>query len=111
MFDALVAAVAGILAGVAVTLAVQRVRASQPAHAVPAGPSDPGPYDDDRTQRVLAAFPFAAFLIDSAGIVRHVNQAAAELFEIQASRAIGQALIAVVPSVAMERQALAAIGG
>lgn len=111
MFDALVAAVAGILAGVAVTLAVQRVRASRAPFATPSGPSDPGPYDDDRTQRVLAAFPFAAFLIDSGGVVRYVNEAAEELFEIQASRAIGQALIAVVPSVSMERQVLAAIGG
>lgn len=71
----------------------------------------PGPYDDDRTQRVLAAFPFAAFLIDSNGVVRFVNDAAERLFEIRAERAIGRALIAVVPSVAMERQVLAAIGG
>jgi two-component system phosphate regulon sensor histidine kinase PhoR len=110
MLDALVAALAGLLAGVAVTLLVGRVRAGGSPLAPP-GPLVPGPYEDGRTQSVLAAFPFAAFLIDSAGIVRYVNEAAEELFEIQAGRAVGQALIAVVPSVAMERQVLAAIGG
>jgi two-component system phosphate regulon sensor histidine kinase PhoR len=111
MLDALVAAPAGIVAGIAVTLAVQRIRADRAPVAAPSGPSAPGPYEDGRTQRVLAAFPFAAFLIDAGGIVRYVNEAAEELFEISAPRAIGQALIAVVPSVAMERQVLAAIGG
>jgi two-component system, OmpR family, phosphate regulon sensor histidine kinase PhoR len=111
VLDALVAALAGILAGIAVTLAVQRVRSGRAPDAVSAAPLAPGPYEDGRTQRVLAAFPFAAFLIDSGGIVRFVNEVAEELFEIQAQRAIGQALIAVVPSVAMERQVLAAIAG
>ena len=111
MFDALLAALAGLVAGVAATLAVWRVRAARAPYADPVRPSAPGPYEDGRTQRVLAAFPFAAFLIDSGGVVRYVNAAAEELFEIQAQRAIGQALIAVVPSVAMERQVLAAIGG
>jgi two-component system phosphate regulon sensor histidine kinase PhoR len=111
MLEALVAALAGIVAGVAVTLVVQRVRAARAPYAAPARPSAPGPYEDGRTQRVLAAFPFAAFLIDAGGVVRFVNEAAEELFEIQAQRAVGQSLIAVVPSVAMERQVLAAIAG
>jgi two-component system phosphate regulon sensor histidine kinase PhoR len=114
MLDALVAAVVGLVAGVAVTLVVQHVqreRAARTPYSVPAGPSTPSPYEDGRTQRVLAAFPLAAFLLDSAGVVRYVNEAAEELFEIQAKRAVGQALIAVVPSVAMERQVLAAIAG
>jgi signal transduction histidine kinase len=111
VLDALVAALAGALAGIAVTLAVQRIRANRAPYAAPARPSAPGPYEDGRTQRVLAAFPFAAFLIDGGGVVRYVNAAAEELFEISAARSIGQALIAVVPSVAMERQVLAAIGG
>jgi two-component system phosphate regulon sensor histidine kinase PhoR len=111
MFDALAAALAGILAGAGVTLVVQRVRASRVPSAAPDPALAPGPYEDGRTQRVLAAFPFAAFLIDSGGVVRFVNEAAEELFEIQAPRAIGQSLIAVVPSVAMERQVLAAISG
>lgn len=111
MVDALVAAAAGIVAGTGVTLAVQRVRTARAPSTAPAGPSAPGPYEDGRTQRVLAAFPFAAFLIDAGGIVRYVNSAAEELFDVQAQRAIGQALIAVVPSVVMERQVVAALGG
>ena len=111
MIDALVTALAGIFAGVAATLAVLRIRAARTPSAAPSRPSVPGPYEDGRTQRVLAAFPFAAFLIDAGGVVRFVNSAAEELFEISASRAVGQALIAVVPSVAMERQVLAAIEG
>jgi two-component system phosphate regulon sensor histidine kinase PhoR len=111
VIDALVAALAGIGSGIVVTLAVQRVRANRAPYALPSRPSAPGPYEDGRTQRVLAAFPLAAFLIDSGGVVRFVNSAAEELFGISASRSIGQALIAVVPSVAMERQVLAAIAG
>jgi two-component system, OmpR family, phosphate regulon sensor histidine kinase PhoR len=111
MLDALVAAAAGLIAGIVVTLAVVRIRTARAPYAAPARPAALDPYEDGRTQRVLAAFPFAAFLIDSGGIVRYVNAAAEDLFEIHAERAIGQALIAVVPSVAMERQVLAAIGG
>jgi PAS domain-containing protein len=81
MIDALVAAFLGILAGIAVTLAVQRVRAGSDPYPSPARPNLPGPYEDGRTQRMLAAFPFAAFLLDSTGVVRYVNAAAEELFE------------------------------
>jgi two-component system phosphate regulon sensor histidine kinase PhoR len=111
MIDALLAALAGIAIGSAVTRAFGRARAARAPHALQPGFLTPGPYEDGRTQRVLAAFPFAAFLIDATGVIRFVNEAAEELFEIRAGRAIGQALIAVVPSVAMERQVLAAIAG
>src|SRR5580693_1599165 len=100
MFDVLVAAAAGLIAGIVVTLAVVRFRAARAPDAAPSRPAALDPYEDGRTQRVLAAFPFAAFLIDSGGIVRYVNAAAEELFAIHAARAVGQALIAVVPSVA-----------
>lgn len=111
MIDALVATLCGIVAGSVATLVVQRVRASNAPIFAPDGPLVPGPYDDDRTQRVLAAFPFAAFLVDAGGIVRFANDAAERLFEIRADRVVGRAMIAVVPSVAMERQVYAAIGG
>ncbi len=80
MLDALAAALAGIVAGGAATLAVQRMRAARKPYPAADRTAAPGPYDDGRTQRVLAAFPFAAFLIDSGGIVRFVNEAAEELF-------------------------------
>jgi two-component system phosphate regulon sensor histidine kinase PhoR len=111
MLDPLVAVLGGLVAGSVATLAVQRARSARAPFAMPAGPATPGPYEDGRTQRVLAAFPFAAFLIDAGGIVRYVNGAAERLFDIHADRAVGQALIAVVPSVTMERQVLAAIAG
>jgi two-component system phosphate regulon sensor histidine kinase PhoR len=109
--DPALVAIAGAAAGAVILLAVQRLRA--PREPVRGGDDAalPGPYDDHRMQRVLAALPFAAFLIDPRGIVRFVNPVAEELFEITAARATGQALIAVVPSVAMERQVLAAIRG
>jgi two-component system phosphate regulon sensor histidine kinase PhoR len=111
MIDAVAAALTGLAAGVAGTLVAVRVRGRGTTTNAPAGPQAPGPYEDGRTQRVLGAFPFAAFLIDAGGIVRYVNSAAEELFDIHADRSIGQALIAVVPSVAMERQVYAAIAG
>ena len=111
MLDPVVAALGGATAGVVATLIVSRIRANRIPFAAPDRQAVPGPYEDGRTQRVLAAFPFAAFLIDSSGVVRYVNTAAEQLFDIHAERAVGQALIAVVPSVAMERQIHAALAG
>jgi two-component system phosphate regulon sensor histidine kinase PhoR len=111
VIDPVAAALAGVAVGAAATLGVRRLRAARRAPLEPPGPAAPGPYDDDRTRRVLAALPFAAFLIDARGVVRFVNPAAEALFEIRASRVTGQGLIAVVPSVAMERQVFAAIRG
>ena len=111
MLDPSLAAAGGLIAGAGVTLAAVRARARRAPDAVPERPLLPGPYDDGRTQRVLAAFPFAAFLIDAAGTVRYVNVAAEQLFDIQAERAVGRSIITVVPSVAMERQVFAAISG
>jgi two-component system phosphate regulon sensor histidine kinase PhoR len=111
VLDPVIAATGGLIAGATAATIVLRARAAQRPAVALARPPIPGPYEDDRTQRVLAAFPFAAFLIDSAGIVRFVNAAAEQLFDIHAERVVGQAMIAVVPSVAMERQVHAAIAG
>jgi two-component system phosphate regulon sensor histidine kinase PhoR len=111
MMEPLVAAMIGAVAGAAGTLGIRHVRRARMPHAESRGPELPGPYDDDRTRRVLAALPFAAFLIDARGVVRFTNPAAEALFAIRAARVTGQGLIAVVPSVAMERQVLAAIRG
>lgn len=102
--------VVGLFVGAACTAALLRMHGERAPHAVTVA-ALPGPYEDDRTQRVLAALPFAAFLIDARGVVRFVNGAAEELFRIDARRAVGQGLIAVVPSVPLERQVLAAIRG
>jgi len=88
-----------------------RVRRPRHSPAATAGPDVPTAFDDRRIRGIIAAFPFAAFLIDAGGIVRFINAAAEELFDIRADRAAGRALIAVVPSIPMERQVLAAIAG
>ncbi len=111
MIDPLVAALAGVAAGAGGALVLKGVRDRGGLRLDAPKPELPGPYDDDRTQRVLAALPFAAFLIDARGVVRFVNPAAEALFGIRAQRVTGQGLIAVVPSVAMERQVFAAIRG
>ncbi len=115
MIPPLVAAILGGVAGVigtAATRSLGSLRAARRSpHSTPLGPPPPGPYDDDRTQRVLAALPFAAFLVDARGVVRFVNPAAETLFGIRAARVTGGGLIAAVPSVAMERQVFAAIRG
>jgi signal transduction histidine kinase len=112
VIEPLVAALLGGLAGAVGSVVVRGVRdARRNVPAAPLGPELPGPYDDDRTQRVLAALPFAAFLIDARGIVRFVNPAAEALFGIRSARVIGQGLIVAVPSVPMERQVFAAIRG
>jgi two-component system phosphate regulon sensor histidine kinase PhoR len=112
VIEPLVAAMLGAVAGVAGALGVRQFRDARRGPQLEApGPELPGPYDDDRTRRVLAALPFAAFLIDARGVVRFVNPAAEALFGIRAARVTGQGLIAAVPSVAMERQVFAAIRG
>jgi two-component system phosphate regulon sensor histidine kinase PhoR len=109
--DPFVAALAGAIAGAVATFAAGRLRRPGPAFPARIDSAAPGPHEDNRVQRIVAAFPFAAFLIDESGTVRFVNAAAEELFGIRADRAVGRALIAVVPSIAMERQVLAAIAG
>ena len=58
----------------------------RPANTVPA----PVPADSDAAQRVLAALPFAAFLIDGGSRVRYLNAAAESLFETDAQRSTGR---------------------
>ncbi len=111
MIEPLVAAILGLAAGVFGTLGTRVVLGSGGPDPDEPRPAGPGPYDDDRTLRVLGALPFAAFLIDARGIVRFVNPAGEALFGIRAVRSVGQGLIGVVPSVAMERQVFAAIRG
>src|ERR1700744_1355434 len=104
MIEPLVTALGGAVAGALAVAVLGRARAGRATQTFPVRPDQPDAYEDERTHRVLAAFPFAAFLIDANGIVRFANDAAEELFEINAERAAGQALIAVVPQVALERQ-------
>jgi two-component system phosphate regulon sensor histidine kinase PhoR len=111
MLDSALVALAGAVAGAAIAIVALR-RPSGGAHSSQTATfSQPGPYDDRRTTLVLAALPLPALLVDSGGIVRFVNPAAEALFGIESARAVGRAMIIVVPSVVMERHVVAAING
>ena len=108
--ELLAAVILGLGIGAILTVALGRLRADT-IPAVDRGELPAGPYDDDRTRLVLGALPFGAFLVDDRGVVRFINAAAERLFRVGAGRALGQGIIAVVPSVTLERQVLAAIAG
>jgi len=109
--DALAAGLVGVVAGGVIASLALRVRTRRTPVRPPEGPAQPGPYEDRRTKLVLAALPFPALLVDAGGTVRFLNPSAELLFGITAARAVGQALILVVPSVAVERQVVGAING
>ena len=101
-------AAAGGVAGAAVTLASLRGRARAPI--VPEPARDPAG-GDATARRLLSALPFAAFLVDADLRVRVFNAAAQRLFDVRADRAVGRALIELVPSVEIERMLRAAVEG
>jgi len=99
----LLTALAGLIFGSLITLVVVRVRAQARGRAdLPAMP-EPRESVEAVEDRVLRALPFAAIALDLHGRVRLVNPAAEALFNIVETRAIGRALIEVVPSVEFER--------
>jgi len=61
--------------------------------------------------RLVEALPFAAFTVERNGRVRVFNAAAAALFGIDRGRAVGRAMIEIVPSVELERMVQSAIAG
>jgi two-component system phosphate regulon sensor histidine kinase PhoR len=69
------------------------------------------PVDEERAARLVGSLPFAAFTVDERGRVRVFNAASEALFGVAAERAIGRALIEVVPSVELERMIEAALSG
>jgi two-component system phosphate regulon sensor histidine kinase PhoR len=100
----------GALAGIAVTYAAFR-RMERARAAVPARVDEPVESDGSRVARLVDALPFAAFTVDARGRVSLFNDAAAALFGIERARAVGRALIEVVPSVDLERMVGAALAG
>ncbi|HEY0393898.1 MAG TPA: ATP-binding protein [Candidatus Elarobacter sp.] len=100
----------GALTGIAVTYGafrrIERARAVAPARV-----AAPVESDRDRVARLVDALPFAAFTVDERGRVSVFNAAAASLFGVERARALGRALIEVVPSVELERMVDAALGG
>jgi two-component system phosphate regulon sensor histidine kinase PhoR len=100
----------GALAGIVATYAVLRSRNGRSTALPRAAPPSPGA-DGDRAARLVDALPFAAFTVDARGRVLVFNAAACVLFGVEPARAVGRALIEVVPSVDLERMVRAAQGG
>ena len=71
-------------------------------------PSEP---EQDRAARLVGALPFAAFTVDAGARVRVFNAAAAALFAVDPARAVGRAIIELIPSVDLERMLRAAVAG
>jgi two-component system, OmpR family, phosphate regulon sensor histidine kinase PhoR len=92
-----------VLAGVAATYAAMRAAAVRRAGA--ADRSDPAPTvpAGDRVAQLVEALPFAAFTVDERARVRVFNAAAGALFDVDRARALGRAIIEVIPSVDLER--------
>jgi len=100
----------GALLGAVVTYAALRLgdgNSASPAREMPA----PRESDDARVVRLVGALPFAAFTIDGKLRVRVFNAAAASLFGVDSARAVGRALIEVIPSVDLERMLATALAG
>jgi len=74
----------------------------------PAAPREP---DDARVARLVGVLPFAAFTIDRRLRVRVFNAAAATLFGVDPSRAVGRAIIRTDHRVDLERMLAAALAG
>jgi two-component system phosphate regulon sensor histidine kinase PhoR len=101
----------GVLLGAVVTYAALRwgsARGGASAGVLDELPNEP---EIDRAVRLLEALPFAAFTVDAGLRVRVFNAAAASLFEVDRGRAVGRAIIEVVPSVELERLLQQAIDG
>ena len=88
-------------------LRYSRARRAAPPRAVPVAVESAG----DLAGRLVDALPFAAFTVDARGRVHVFNAAACELFGVDRVRAMGRALIEVVPSVELERMVQAALAG
>jgi two-component system, OmpR family, phosphate regulon sensor histidine kinase PhoR len=94
----------------AVTYAALRASAAERS-AAPHEAPEPAGGDGERAARLVDALPFAAFTVDARGRMLVFNAAACALFGVDRARAIGRALIEVVPSVELERMVHAALAG
>jgi two-component system phosphate regulon sensor histidine kinase PhoR len=100
----------GALAGIVATYAALRTAGRDRASAQRDVPMPPEP-EQDRAARLVDALPFAAFTVDAGARVRVFNAAAAALFGLDRARALGRAVIELIPSVDLERMLHAALAG
>ncbi|MBV8580459.1 MAG: PAS domain-containing protein [Candidatus Eremiobacteraeota bacterium] len=85
--------------------------ADRDSAAMHAAAPEPVERDQDRAARLVEGLPFAAFTLGPDGRVRVFNTAAAALFGVDRARAVGRAIIEVIPSVDLERMLQAALAG
>jgi two-component system, OmpR family, phosphate regulon sensor histidine kinase PhoR len=109
-FDVAVGALGALLGAVATYLTL---RGRQPRGSARARPDDSPPYvrDADRIAQLVDALPFAAFTVDPRTRVQVFNAAAGQLFEVDRLRAVGRAIIEVIPSLELERMLQHALDG
>ena len=100
----------GVLVGIAVTFAALRTTRTEPPPLQRDAPVVVE-RDQEAAQRLVDLLPFAAFTIDDNGRIRVFNSAAAELFGVDAARALSRAVIEVIPSVELERMLQGALRG
>ncbi len=112
MTSDIVAGSLGVLAGIGLAIAALRPLSSRVAPLQSAAAERAQlVVDEDRAARLVGALPFAAFTVDAQRRVRIFNAGAQALFGISGERAAGRALIAVIPSVEVERMVEAAVRG
>jgi two-component system phosphate regulon sensor histidine kinase PhoR len=109
--ESLAIALAGVLVGAVAVAVASRARRGHPEGGESQTLGVPAERGESTELRLLRALPFAAFVFDRDAHVLFVNPAAELLFEISAQRAIGRALIEVVPSVEFERVIVEALHG
>ncbi len=105
-----VAGALGALVGVAATCAALWRRGFAKNGAPVPQPVD-GHEAEEHAERLVGALPFAAFTVDGRGRVHLFNAAAEQLFDVAPGRAVGRALIEVIPSVELERMVEASVRG
>jgi len=103
--------VLGALLGAVATYATLRAQAPRGSPRASANDSPPHARDVDRIAQLVDALPFAAFTVDARTRVQVFNAAAGELFEVDRSRAVGRAIIEVIPSLELERMLQHALDG
>ncbi len=96
---------AGLVGGAVLGRIFERTRGTE----TPALPEAPA--RDERFDALVAVLPLAAIVLDDRGYVRDLNVAAQRLFDIRHERAVGRALIEVVPSIDVDRQLQSALAG
>ncbi len=103
--EGFIGAAGGIIAGALLGRAFDRGRGRE----TPIAPFVPD--RDERFEALVAVLGVPTIVLDARGYVLDLNVAAQRLFEVRAERAVGRALIEVVPSIDVDRQLQLALAG